>query len=121
MVFDSNLVIYARLPEHERLAAFMETVPIEVSVASKIEVIGYHKLSPEALTSLSVFFDNVTVHELNDVIVDEAIRLRQQRKMSLGDAIIAGTALVFGSSLATHNAKDFAWIDGLDVVDPLAA
>ena len=40
--------------------------------------------------------------------------------MSVGDAIIAATALHSGLTLATHNAKDFAWIEGLDVVDPLA-
>jgi predicted nucleic acid-binding protein len=39
--------------------------------------------------------------------------------MSLGDALVAATALVHRLPLATHNVDDFAWIDGLIVVDPL--
>jgi len=40
--------------------------------------------------------------------------------MSLGDALIAGTALSHGLPLATHNTKDFAWVEELEVIDPLA-
>ena len=40
--------------------------------------------------------------------------------MSLGDALIAGTALSHGLPLATHNAEDFAGSEELEVVDPLA-
>ena len=52
--------------------------------------------------------------------IAEATRLRQQRRMSLGDALIAGTALSHGLPLATHNTEDFAWIEALEVIDPLA-
>jgi hypothetical protein len=41
--------------------------------------------------------------------------------MSLGDALVAATALVFGRELLTRNVKDFAEVPGLVVVDPLAA
>ena len=47
--------------------------------------------------------------------------LRQARKMSLGDSLIAATALVFGRQLLTRNVQDFASVPGLVVVDPLAA
>ncbi len=50
-----------------------------------------------------------------------AVSLRQSRKMSLGDALVAATALVFGRELLTRNVKDFAGVPGLVVVDPLAA
>ena len=36
-------------------------------------------------------------------------------------ALIAATALASDGKLLTHNVKDFAWIPGLTVVDPLAA
>ncbi|NQZ10542.1 MAG: hypothetical protein HRT35_25595 [Algicola sp.] len=45
--------------------------------------------------------------------------LRQQRKMSLGDAIIAATALEHHQTVVTHNVKDFEGIEGLKVVDPI--
>ena len=53
-------------------------------------------------------------------IINRAVSLRQQRKMSLGDALIAATAMVEGLPLATRNIKDFRWIDGLTLVEPPA-
>jgi len=48
-----------------------------------------------------------------------AINLRQQRNLSLGDALIAATALDEKLIFATHNTKDFGWIEGLQLFDPL--
>ena len=44
-----------------------------------------------------------------------AIDLRRQRKMTLGDALIAATCLEHGLKLATRNTSDFDWIAGLTV------
>lgn len=55
----------------------------------------------------------------NDVLL-RATALRQSRKMSLGDALIAGTALEFGLKLVTRNTRDYRWIEGLKLLDPLA-
>ena len=41
---------------------------------------------------------------------------RRGRPMEVGDAWVAATALALGVPLATHNAVDFASIDGLKVV-----
>ena len=49
----------------------------------------------------------------------ERLVLRQQRRMSLGDAIIAATAIVHDRILVTHNVQDFLWISELNVLDPL--
>ena len=45
--------------------------------------------------------------------------LRQLRKMTLGDALIAATALVHQLTIVTHNQKDFVWIPNLSVIDPV--
>jgi toxin FitB len=57
---------------------------------------------------------------LSDVVVARAVALRLTRKMSLGDALVAATALVFGRGLPTRNVKDFAGVPGLVVSDTLA-
>lgn len=67
------------------------------------------------------FFSLVAVLPISPEVVLEAIRLRQLRKMSLGDAVIAATALVHGLPLVTRNVADFARIDGLTVIDPDAS
>jgi predicted nucleic acid-binding protein len=38
--------------------------------------------------------------------------------MSLGDALVAGTALVHELTLVTRNIEDFRWIQGLTLVNP---
>jgi toxin FitB len=39
--------------------------------------------------------------------------------MSLGDALIAATAIYYNLTLATHNTQDFERIQPLKVLDPL--
>lgn len=48
-----------------------------------------------------------------------AIQLRQQHKLTLGDALIAATCLERGYALATCNTSDFAWIDEFKLINPL--
>lgn len=88
---------------------------------SKVETLGYHKLSVREQQFLSEFFDAADVLPVSQTVVGEAIRLRQDRPISLGDALIAGTALAHDLPLATHNTGDFAWIEELRLVDPLSA
>ena len=38
--------------------------------------------------------------------------------MTLGDALVAATALTHQETLITRNVKDFDWIDNLKVVNP---
>ena len=40
--------------------------------------------------------------------------------MSLGDSIIAGTAIIHKRTLVTRNIDDFRWIEEIDLLDPLA-
>ncbi len=120
MLLDSNLIIYAARPEHEALRDFIAREVPCVSVISKVETLGYHGLGENEKRFLQEFFDAADVLSASQSMIDAAIRLRQQRRMSLGDALIAGTALSHGLPLATHNTEDFAWIEELEVVDPLA-
>ncbi len=56
---------------------------------------------------------------VSDAVIQKALTLRQQKKMSLGDAIIGATALIYRLTLVTSNIKDFEWIEDLSVLDPL--
>ena len=64
------------------------------------------------------FFRLARVLPLSQAVLDQAVALRQQRKMSLGDALIAGTALVHGLTLVTRNVDDFQWVQGLTLLNP---
>ena len=120
MILDSNLIIYAAKPEYPGLRRLIAARSPVVSAVSKVEVLGYHRLSENDRQQFEMFFAAANVLPITDAVVAKAIELRQSRKRSLGDALIAATALVFGLELHTHNVKDYEGIPGLVVIDPLA-
>jgi predicted nucleic acid-binding protein len=78
----------------------------------------YHQLDDEERQYWEAFFRLVRVLPLSPAVLDEAVALRQQRKMSLGDALVAGTALAHRLTLVTRNVEDFQWIQGLSLLNP---
>lgn len=118
MLVDSNILIYAAQPAHAYLRQFIAVHAPAVSAVSYVEVLGYHQLDDEARQYLEAFFRLARVLPLSQAVLDQAVALRQQRKMSLGDALVAGTALAHGLTLVTRNVEDFQWIQGLSLLNP---
>jgi hypothetical protein len=119
-LIDSNLIIYAAQPEHKELREYVAAEAPAVSVVSKVETLGYHELDTDEQAFLEDFFKAAVVLPVSQNVVEEAIRFRQKRRMSLGDALIAGTAVSHGLRVTTHNTDDFDWINELEVFDPFA-
>jgi predicted nucleic acid-binding protein len=118
MLVDSNIIIYAAQPVHSQLRGFIaEHVPA-VSAISYVEVLGYHQLDDQDRQYFEQFFRRSRVFPLSQAVLDQAVALRQQRRMSLGDALIAGTALAHDLMLVTRNVEDFHWIQGLSFLNP---
>lgn len=113
---DTNILISA-VNTPELKAWILANLPA-VSVITHVEALGYHRISEKEKQVLEFLFAQITALPVGHSTIAEAIRLRQQRKMSLGDALIAATALEHGLSVATANVDDFRWIDGLTVVNP---
>ena len=120
MLIDSNIIIYAAQPSHTVLRQFIATHAPAVSAVSYVEVLGYHGLTPAEKQHFEAFFAASTIIPIAQPVIEQAVKLRQQRKMTLGDALIAATCLVHGFTVVTRNTKDFAWITSLTVLDPLA-
>lgn len=120
MLLDSNLIIYASQSSHAALRSFIAREVPCVSAVSKVETLGYHELTDREKQFLEAFFRAAEVMGLSQSIIAKAIQIRQQRATSLGDALIAGTALDRDLKLATHNTEDFEWIEELELTDPLA-
>lgn len=119
ILVDSNLIIYAASGNYPRLVDwFAENQPV-ASAVSLVEVLGYYKLTPEEKTALENLFAELTILYPTVEIFQIATDLRQQRSVSVGDALIAATALHHSLTLATHNTSDFEWIKSLSVIDPL--
>jgi predicted nucleic acid-binding protein len=118
MLADSNIVIYSIMPEHVDLRGFIEIHAPAVSAITLVEVLGFHRLTTEEREKFEKFFASTTLLPLSDPVLEQAVKLRQAKKMTLGDALIAATALVHNHTLITRNTKDFEWITGLTLVNP---
>jgi predicted nucleic acid-binding protein len=117
MLLDSNIIIYATQPENIKLLEFLANEKIvSVSVISKIEVLGYNKLTAFDKENLELFFDNISIVSLNEEITNKAIQLKQHKKMSLGDAIIAASSIYVKIPLLTNNVDDFKHLDNLELI-----
>lgn len=118
MLIDSNIIIYAAQPEHSDLRDFIAQNTPAVSAVSYVEIVGYHKLTEQDRQFFEAFFSASQVLSISKDVVEEATRLRQMKKLSLGDALIAATALKHQLTLVTRNVKDFAWIANLQLLNP---
>jgi predicted nucleic acid-binding protein len=96
-LIDTNIVIDVLgnvMPDN--IKNYISQMPLIVSAVTYIEILGWHKAESSQLTTL----------------------VRQQKKIKLGDAIIAATALVHNMALVTRNTSDFKSIDNLQVINP---
>lgn len=116
-LLDSNIIIglaKSRLP----LSIIENSISI-VSEITRLEAFGYHKLQVQEEKFLKQFFDNITCLNISKLIIDQAIRLRKEKAMSVGDAIIAATAITQKLPLITANTKDFKHIENLELINPV--
>ncbi|MGB3516001.1 MAG: type II toxin-antitoxin system VapC family toxin [Leptolyngbya sp. DLM2.Bin15] len=118
MLLDSNIIIYAAQLQYQQLREFIAERSPAVSALSYLEVVGYHQLTEPQRYYFEAFFQAAEILPISQEVLIQAVALRQQRRMTLGDAIIAGTALVHNLTLVTRNVDDFRWITNLNLLNP---
>ena len=116
-ILDSNIFIYFAN------GSLDQKIIIDRDIAhasiTKIECLGFPRIHANELLLLEILFDESYNLPLSEDIIERAVRLRQAKNMSLGDAIIAATALVHNYELWSANEDDFANIEGLRFYNPL--
>ncbi len=118
MLIDSNLIIYATQPHYVQLRGWLVDNATHYSAVSRLETLGYHRLGDAEKLAIMAILENLDILMISAIALEIAIALRQQRKMSLGDALIAATCLEHKLPLATANGKDFDWIADLVIHNP---
>ena len=88
-----------------------------ISVINWIELL-VNPQSAQEKAVLELFVASSPVLPLDADVVRQTIRLRQQYRTKLPDAIVAATALVHGLVLVSRNTSDFQKIVGLVIVNP---
>lgn len=123
MLCDSNIVVYAAEPGDVVCSSFLTDERAMIASVTRIEVLGFpgfSSLGSDRQDRLHSLVTSTTEAALDDEVILRAVALRQQKKMGLGDAIIAATALEYDLPLVTRNVDDFKHIDGLKVINPFA-
>ena len=119
MLIDSNLIIYAVQKDYATLREWLIDAQPNYSVISRVEVLGYHKLQSIEKEALFDILQHLNIIYLSHSSYELAINIKQQHKMSLGDALIAATCIEHDFTLATRNTDDFKWINNLNLINPL--
>jgi len=123
-LIDTNILIYYfndQIPA-EAIPLMDEIVSqsFHISIVTKIEFLGWAGYTSSQYQAALKIIGMATVFPLDEPVADQAVALRRQKKIKLGDAVIAGTCLQYGLTLVTRNVVDFAGISGLALYNPFA-
>jgi toxin FitB len=119
ILLDSNILIYSCQTEFVYLKPLVLDTKNGVSHISKLEVLGFPRLTAIEKQYFENVFKILKIMPINEAVVDKAIELRQQFKMKSNDSIIAATALLNNMEVYTRNVDDFKNIVGLSVINPI--
>ncbi|MDR2802515.1 MAG: type II toxin-antitoxin system VapC family toxin [Prevotellaceae bacterium] len=118
-LIDTNIVIDIlgnTMPDSVKRS--IARMPLIISAVTYMEALGWHKAGSSQLAAIRHFIEAATILPINQPVVETTVSIRQQKKIGLGDAIIAATALVHHMTLVTRNISDFKSVDGLQVLNP---
>ncbi len=121
VLIDTNVVIdfqNGRLPaaSSQWLIAQVDAGRGYLSVINRIELLIRPGSAAEEAALRQIISSCVEL-PLNEAVAQQTIRLRQQHRVKLPDAIIAATALAHGLPLLTRNVSDFQVISNLKAIN----
>ncbi len=121
-LIDTNIIIYYlrnEIPEKEieKLETIFEN-SFNISTITKIEVLGWHKITEKDKEQINFFLNNAKVFYINKSVEKKVIEIKQKHKIKTPDAIIGATALKNKFTIVTRNEKDFNKIDKIKIYNP---
>ena len=105
-LFDSNIIIY--LSKREISLSFLDQFDDHyISVITYMEVLGYRFRDAKEEKFIKEMLGVFRILYIDQKIADMVIRIRQEVRIRLPDAIIAATAKTANLYLVTRNIEDF--------------
>jgi predicted nucleic acid-binding protein len=119
-LLDTNILIYSGQAQFASvLIPFVTDRNNFVSAISLVETLGFQRITPPQIVYFESIFRVLQTAPVDSSVIEKAIEIRRSRKMSLGDSLIAATALVLNEPLITRNTTDFIGISDLVVINPI--
>lgn len=118
-LLDSNIIIYSYQTAFTYLKPLVIDSDSAVSVISRLEILGFHGITPNEETYCQNVFKILQEFPISESVLLKAIELRKNYRLKLGDSIVAATAILEGRELYTRNTVDFTKIPSLVVVNPI--
>lgn len=116
---DTNIIIYYFNGEAPILAFLRDQItqgaPLFVSTVTEHELYSYPHLTPQEVTRIDALLTTLTVIDVDSRIAQLSGQLRAAYGIKALDSMIAATALMTGTTLATRNVRDFHRVPNLDL------
>jgi len=116
---DTNIIIYYFNGGATILAFLRDQItqgaPLFVSTVTEHELYSYPHLTPQEVTRIDALLTTLTVIDVDSRIAQLSGQLRAAYGIKALDSMIAATALMTGTTLATRNVRDFHRVPNLDI------
>lgn len=80
MLLDSNILIYGAAGADPRLDAILVRADLAASIITRIETLGYHRVTQVHRQWFDLAFGRMRILALDDAVADRAVELRHARK-----------------------------------------
>lgn len=118
-LFDTNILIYESAGD-PKIAAFLDINSKEIFYTPSIvalEFLSYPLITLETEAKFKNFLKQTVIIGLDLLVAETSAKLRRNYKLKLGDAIVAASALITGSTLLTRNTRDFKKVKNLKLLE----
>lgn len=120
-VFDSStLILYLNdalsNASTEKFLKGVEDGAILISAVTRAEVLAWPEHNPQSLETATKLLDVLHFCDVDQRVADEAACIRRDHGLKLPDALIAATAKVHQTPIATANGRDFSRVADLLVI-----
>jgi predicted nucleic acid-binding protein len=118
-LIDTNIIIDIFKPSiPSSVKSKLADIPLVVSAVTYMEILGWPNATEQQLKPIQEFMNNAKILLIDKPVMEATIKIRQMKKIALGDAIITATALVHNLTLITRNVDDFKNIKDLKIWNP---
>jgi predicted nucleic acid-binding protein len=114
LLLDSNIVLYL-LKGEQTLVPLLEEKQLYVSFITQLETLGYKGITKEEQAKITNFLNECVIVDINAVIKNFTIVLRQKYGLKLPDSIIMATSLYLNIPLITSDIE-FKKIEEIDLL-----